>query len=215
LPLPSSPHWRPTTIEAGIRRSRQRSHESKDPGPMASGSGCKSPAGRRRGSGDWSAGRSAASRDGRRALIARSQDLPCPGRLDATREQTGVYGPGSRPIHPTDPPWASDAADSLLPRHPARSHTSHGSVPREDIDRVAGPRSGNGGGRPPFSAIPAPNSVPHACSERPRNARAAALKRAIALRLRRRATDGIRCASDESRLDAFRLEADKSWLLGS
>ena len=24
-----------------------------------------------------------------------------------------------------------------MPRHPARSHTSHGSVPREDIDRVA------------------------------------------------------------------------------
>ena len=183
---------------------------------MASGSGCKSPAGRRRGGGDWSAGRSAASRDGRRALIARSQDLPCPGCLDATRERTGVYGPGSGPIHPPDQARPPDAAVSLLPPHPARSHTSRGSRSEEGHrpDRGAAFRERR---RSPavLPTSPLRTCVPHACPERPANARTIAGKRAIALRVRRRAIDGWRCASDESRLDAFRLEADKSWLLGS
>ena len=110
---------------------------------MASGSGCKSPAGRRRGGDDWSAGRSAASRDGRRALIARSQDLPRAPlpRAASTRqgEWTGVYGPGSRPIHPANRARRVDAALYLLPPDPAGPHTWRGSVPRRDIDQVAEP----------------------------------------------------------------------------
>jgi hypothetical protein len=138
---------------------------------MASGSGCKSPAGRRRGGGDWSAGRSAASRDGRRALIARSQDLPCPGRLDATRERTGVYGPGSGPIHPPHQARPTDAAVSLLLPHPARSHTSRGSRSEEGhrLDRGAAFRERR---RSPavLPTSPLRTCVPHACPERPANA---------------------------------------------
>ena len=70
--------------------------------------------------GDWSAGRSAASRDGRRALIARSHDLPCPSRLDAARERPEY----SRASRACEPPPDPDAAHSLLPRRPDGAHTS-------------------------------------------------------------------------------------------
>lgn len=82
--------------ERSVTGARYRLGETRRPGLRRPGPGCKSPAGRRLRSGEWSAGRSAASRDGRRALIARSQDLPCPSRLDVTRE---------RPEYSRADPW--------------------------------------------------------------------------------------------------------------
>lgn len=81
---------------AGI--SGHPANESKRPGPRGPGPGCKSPAGRRRCCGECSAGRSAASRDGRRALIARSQDLPTdplPGAVLEPPRDAGSIPAGS------------------------------------------------------------------------------------------------------------------------
>ena|SRR5436309_11576398 len=85
----------------------------------------------------------------------------------------------------------------------------YGSVPRKANNRIAEPHSWERRRSPAVLLVfPAPDRVPHACPERPEN-------ETIASRVRREAIDGWRCASDKSRLDAVRLEADKSWLLGS
>jgi hypothetical protein len=133
---------------------RDQLPESKDPGPPGSGSGCKSPAGRR-GSGDWSAGRSAASRDGRRALIARSHDLPCPSRLAAARERpeysgraAGAAACGARGTRMRRFTYCPTPA--LTDDYPRRLRTEEGQ--RSGTE----PFPGNGGGRPPFSSLSFP-----------------------------------------------------------
>jgi hypothetical protein len=103
--------------------------------PEGSGPGCKSPASRRRGSGDWSAGRSAASRDGRRALIARSQDLPCPSRLDATRERR-EYSRRGAVLYAGRTAAAFGCGGFPIAAHPLRAPYIAGLRPVEEIDRA-------------------------------------------------------------------------------
>jgi hypothetical protein len=114
-----------------VHRATQRRPESKGPGPAGSGpAGCKSPASRRPGSGDGSAGRSAASRDGRRALIARSQDLPCPNCHDAARERPEYSRDGC--------PDAGCGAFPIVPVLPQASYLARLRDEREDVDRTRG-----------------------------------------------------------------------------
>jgi len=194
---------------------------------MASGSGCKSPAGRRRGGDDWSAGRSAASRDGRRALIARSQDLPrAPlprAASDATRGTDGSIRPGL-PSHPADGP-----ANGRMRRIPYCRETPPGPIPRSTPfrGRTSTGSRGHFWERRRSPAVPpdfpAPNSVPHACSERPRagERRPATPARESAPKERsppacvgRRSMDGdARAMSPVWTRSGSR--PNKSWLLGS
>jgi hypothetical protein len=145
---------------------RDQLQESNRPGPCGSGPrcGCKSPASRRRCDGEGSAGRSAVSRDGRRALIARSRDLPCPNHLDPVRERGEYNG--------RDPAGAASRRDRAAMRRipycptprPTGDHP-HGSAPRKANDRVAEPLQGTAAvarRSPSPSVFPAPDSVPHA-----------------------------------------------------
>jgi len=172
--------------------------QSKRPGLRGPGPGCKSPAGRRRGDGEGSAGRSAASPDGRRALIARSQDLPCPSCLDAAREP-----PEYTVREPED--WrARDGARTgcggfPIAAPPGRSATIRPAPHRGRPTIGRGAATGNGGGRPPFSF---PSRLPRSGPASPTLVRSArrhfSPKRPIASRVRREAIDGWRCANGMS-----------------
>jgi hypothetical protein len=171
--MPALPSCATRSRTLGCARSRARPppwprpsggrnwlRESKDPGPLGSGSGCKSPAGRHRQcGGEWSAGRSAASRDGRRALIARSQDLPV-GLLNAVRGPEYSLG---RPAPAGRLPLAR-ARMRRIPychRTPRTRTTASGSVPNGK--HGPDPRSpfiGNGGGRPSFLRIKRNDRLP-------------------------------------------------------
>jgi hypothetical protein len=183
------------------------------------GAGCKSPAGRRLRGGEGSAGRSAASRDGRRALIARSHDLPRAPLPRVPRRHPGTLASiaGASPGLPQSAPPAAGCGEVPIAAPPCRTPTirsarfprKDGSTPEPRVQETAAVAR-----RSPL-AFPAPDRVPHALSGAARNQVGPPRKRTIASRVRREAIDGWRCASDESRLDAIRLEADKSWLLGS
>jgi len=167
--------------------------ESKDPGPLGPGPGCKSPAGRRRCCGDWSAGRSAASRDGRCVLIARSQDLPCPSRLDVTRERPEYSradpGDAGRALG-----WDRMRRFPYCPRPLPARIPMLGSVQTEDMDRPAEP--------PPTGTAAVAR-------------RSSAYNKTIASRCPGRRSSFLMTTGDKSRRTRYRLEADHSWLLGS
>jgi hypothetical protein len=162
--------------------------ESKRPGRCGPGPGCKSPAGARRlGGGAGSGGRSAASRDGRRALVARSQDLPHgsparaawrrPGRSESSRCGDFPIGPAAPSDYvPAAPSRFSIGPDLRGGTRRARGRTSGPAVvfpsvrpkTRSPPEMTSGgdPFLANDGAMSPAGRVPGSRPITHGCSTR-------------------------------------------------